>query len=210
MLRSSTRWPRFCSAGSCCGFSGGNEFSSRCDGHASLGRMWSREIVAARFLRGFELHHLHPRQIRVKHIELPLAVFADLRRFVAMRLPTMRFHNRLCLLHVRNTERDVIHHTREFQVHMLGLVQHIFQPISAVRNLHCDPVIRRPHLIVAMPVKPKTENVAVKVVFGVLVVNHETGCGSCGATPRNPPTERAVQICHVRQTRCDGLPDRPR
>src|SRR5271169_4145081 len=102
MLRSSIPSERCCFAGFCCGSSGGDGSSSKSDGHASLRWMRSGEIVAARFVCRFELHHLYPREIRVEYVELPLAVFADLGLFIAVGLPAMRFHDSLRLLHVRN------------------------------------------------------------------------------------------------------------
>ena len=107
--------------------------------------------------------------------------------FVAVRLPAMRFHDRLRLLHVRDAKRNVIHHSRESQIHVLGLVQHIFQPVGAVRNLHRHPIVRCARLIRAMPVKSETENVAIELVFGVAVIDHEIRCESCVAKPRNRP-----------------------
>src|SRR5271169_4586680 len=136
MLRSSIPWERCCSAGFCYGSSGGNGFSSRSEEPASLRRMWAREIGATRFLYRLEFHQLDARKIGIKHVELPLAVFAHLRLFVPMLLPVVGFHDRLRFLHVRNAERDVIHHTRQPHVRMLWLAEHVFQPIRAVRNLH--------------------------------------------------------------------------
>jgi predicted acyltransferase len=162
--------PRCCSAGFCCGSSAANESSLRSEGHASLRRMRPGEVRAARLLHGLEFHELDSRQIGIKHIELPLAVFAHLRLFVPMRLPAVSFQNSLCPFHVSNAERDVIQHAHPPRIRMLGLVHHIFQPIRAVRNLDRHPVgLAGTHS--SMPVGTKPEQFAVEVIFGIAVVN---------------------------------------
>ncbi len=58
------------------------------------------------------------------------------------------------------------------QVGRVGLVQHVFDPVRAVGNLHGDPF---GHVVfhAAMPVRTKAENVAVKMVLGRAVVDEE-------------------------------------
>ena len=53
------------------------------------------------------------------------------------------------------------------------MVQHIFQPIRAVRNLHRDPV-GLAGLHSSVPVQVKSEQVAVEVIFGIAVVNQKS------------------------------------
>src|SRR5208337_2784110 len=67
----------------------------------------------------------------------------------------------------------MIHDARHLQVRMRRLVQHIFQPIGAVGNLHRDPVgLARLHSPV--PVQTKAKQVAVEMIFGVAVVHQKS------------------------------------
>ncbi len=86
----------------------------------------------------------------------------------------MRLHDGLRFFHVGDAERNVVHHPGELQVHVLGLVQHVLQPVGAVGNLQGDPVgLGVFHS--AVPVGAEAEEVAVEVVFGIAVVHDEAG-----------------------------------
>ena len=47
----------------------------------------------------------------------------------------MCFQNCLGLFHIGNAVGDVVHDSRQAQVGMGGLVQHVLQPVGAIRNL---------------------------------------------------------------------------
>ena len=58
------------------------------------------------------------------------------------------------------------------QIGMLRLVQHVFQPISAVRDLNRHPV----GLVIlhaAMPVRTEPENLAIEMIFCLLVIHEK-------------------------------------
>src|SRR5580700_2815900 len=140
----------------------------------SLRWMRPRELRTARLLRRFKLHQLHPRQIRIKHVKLPFSVPSNLRPFVAMSLPAVRFHDPLSLLHVHHTQRDVIQHARKPQIRMLRLIQHILQPVSPVRNLDRHP-IRLVGLHAPTPVRTKAQQVTIKVILHFAAVHQKPG-----------------------------------
>ena len=57
---------------------------------------------------------------------------------------------------------------------MLGLVQHVLDPVGAVGNLQGDPL----GLIVfhpAVPVGTEAEDVAIEMIFGLAMINKKTG-----------------------------------
>ena len=57
---------------------------------------------------------------------------------------------------------------------MLRLIEHVLEPVGAVGHLQRDPVV----LVVvhaSMPVRTETENLAVEMIFGSLVVDEESG-----------------------------------
>ena len=107
---------------------------------ALFGRMRAREIETAWLLYRLELHQFHPREIGIKHIELPLPVSANLRFLVAARLPTVRFHSGLRFLHIGHSKRNVVHNPHKLKIHLFWLIQHVFQPVCAVGDLHSDPI----------------------------------------------------------------------
>src|SRR5258708_2522048 len=65
--------------------------------------MWPDKIRAARLFNRLKVHQFDPRQIRVIHIQLPLAVFPHLRALIPVHLPSVRFQNRLRLFHINHT-----------------------------------------------------------------------------------------------------------
>src|SRR5581483_9936783 len=98
-------------------------------GFAGMGR---GEVAAAGLLGGLELHEFNARQVRIKDVQLPLAVAPHLRVFVAVLLPAVRFQNRLRLFHIGDAVRDVIHDSGKAKVGMRGLVRHVLQPVGAI------------------------------------------------------------------------------
>ena len=84
--------------------------------------MRAHEVRAARLLHRLEFHQLNPRQIRIEQIELPLPVSAHLGFLAPLLLPPMGFQKRLRFLHVHDAQRDVIQHTHQPQIRMLGMV----------------------------------------------------------------------------------------
>ena len=74
------------------------------------------EITATRLLHRFEVHQLDTHEIRIVKVELPFAVSAELRLFVAVRLPTVRLQRSLRFLDLRDPQRNVVHHPGQPQV----------------------------------------------------------------------------------------------
>ena len=55
---------------------------------------------------------------------------------------------------------------------MLGLVQHVFQPVSAVGNLDREPF---GHILfhTAVPVGAKSQDITIEVILGILVIHEK-------------------------------------
>ena len=109
-----------------------------------------------------------------------------------MRFPAVRFQNGLRLLHIGNAERNVIEYPHYPQIRMLWLVQHVFQPVRAVRDLQRHPV----SLVgfhSSVPVGAKSKQVAVKVVFCIAVVNQK------------PSMDHVPRHCRIGQRRRFGF-----
>src|SRR3984885_12646048 len=79
----------------------------------SIRRMRSGEVRTAGLLRRLEFHQFNSREVGIVNVELPLSVFAHLRLFGAVWLPAVRLQNRLSFFHIRDAQRDVIHHSRQ-------------------------------------------------------------------------------------------------
>src|SRR5260370_2605406 len=82
---------------------------------------------------------------------------------------------------VWNTERNVVHHTEHVPVSIGGHVQHVFDPVGAVWDLHVHPVcfgvFHAP-----VPVNMKSQNVFVESVHRRPIMNDE-------ASMNNSPTD---------------------
>ena len=104
---------------------------------------------------------------------MPLPIFAHLRVLVPMRLPSMRLEFGLRSFHIAHTKRDMVHHARRMQIRNSLDVQHVLQPVGAVRNLHRDPV-GAARLHSSLPVEMEAENIFVEVIFRGAVVHDET------------------------------------
>jgi hypothetical protein len=145
------------------------------------------EFRTARLLCRLELHQFNACQIWIVEIELPLSVFAHLRFLLAVRLPSVRLENCLRIFHIRNSERNMVHYSRQPQIGMLWLTQHVLQPVRSVWNLNRHPV----GAVVfhsAMPVRAKAENVAIEMILRVAVIHQKAGVNdamrNCGRRGR--------------------------
>src|SRR5271165_3639765 len=115
---------------------------------------------AARRLHRFRLHQLRPGQVRAIQIELPFAVPSNLRPLVDFHAPPEQYL--IGCLDAGHAERHVMHHTKLLRRRIID-VQHILQPIGALRDAHVhpvDPVVLHP----TVPDILEPENVPVEVV----------------------------------------------
>src|SRR5713101_2989409 len=135
-------------------------------------RMRASVVGAAGFLNGSEFHEFDASVVGIVKIELPFAVAADLGFFVAA--PTVLAKLRFRGVNVGAAESDVDHDAECVMVSVGRDVEHVFEPVGAVRNLHVDPT---GFVVVpsAMPVDVEAENVFVEAVFGGAVVNDKAG-----------------------------------
>ena len=92
---------------------------------------------AAGFLGGCEFHEFDARVIGIVEIELPFAVAADLGLFAAG--PTVFDKLLPSGFDVRDTQSDVIHHAEGVMVGAGWDVEHVFDPVGAVGDLHVHP-----------------------------------------------------------------------
>src|SRR5579872_5555244 len=155
----------------------------------SFGWVRSGEIGAARFFGRFEFHEFDAGEIGIEEIELPLPVPAHLGFLAIVRLPSMRLEKSLRLFHVGDTQRNVIEHAHKLQIGMLGMVQHVFEPVGAIGDLHGDPV-GLVGLHAAVPVEMEAKKVTVEMIFGLAAmdqksdVDHVAGDGRMGRCGR--------------------------
>src|SRR2546430_14201041 len=135
------------------------------------------EFGAAWFFGGLELHEFDASVVRVVEIELPFAVAADLGFFVAVPavLAKLLFRG----VDVRNAQSDMVHDTESVMVSVGWDVEHVFDPVGAIGDLHVHPAgfVVFPS---AMPVDVKAQDVFVEAVFGDAIVHDE-------ANVDNPP-----------------------
>src|SRR6266705_4171378 len=135
-------------------------------------RMRASVVGAAGFLNGSEFHEFDTGVVGVVEIELPFAVTADLGFFGAV--PTVLAKLLFGGVDVRDSESDVVHDAESMMVSVGRDVEHVFEPVGAVGDLHVDPTgfVVVPSTV---PVDVEAENVSVEMVFGGAAINHNTG-----------------------------------
>ena len=128
----------------------------------SLGGMRRLIRMAARRLHRCELHDFHASAVGIVGIEAVFAVAPD---FGAVEcLQTMRAQLSRGGLGVFDAERKMILHA-EFLVICVGRnVQHVLDPIVAVRHLNFIPILAV-ILEATVPIEAKAKNIAIEVVF---------------------------------------------
>ncbi len=134
-------------------------------------RMRASVVGAAWFLNGREFHEFDAGVVGIVEIKLPFAVPADLGFFVAA--PTILAKLRFGGVNVRDAESDVVHDAESVMVSVRRNVEHVFEPVSAVGDLHVHPagfVVRSS----AVPVDVEAEDVFVETIFGAAIVNYES------------------------------------
>src|SRR6266446_4377015 len=135
-------------------------------------RMRASVVGAAGFLNGSEFHELDTGVVGVIEVELPLAVAADFGFFVAA--PSVLAKLRFRGVNVGDAESDVVHDAESVMVSVGWDVEHVFDPVGAVGDLHVYPTgfVVFPS---AVPVDVEAEKVFVEFVFRGAVVNDEAG-----------------------------------
>ncbi len=135
-------------------------------------RMRASVVGAAGFLNGSEFHEFDTSVVRIVEVELPFAVAADLRFFVAA--PSVLAKLRFRGVDVGDAESDVVHDAESVMVSVGRDIEHVLDPIGAVGDLHVHPAgfVIFPS---AMPVDVEAENVFVEAIFCGAVVDDEPG-----------------------------------
>src|SRR5215467_16263842 len=132
--------------------------------------MRAGEVGAARLLHWSEFHEFDAGQVRIVKIELPFAVSADFGFFGELDAVFLQFLFRC--VNVGHADSDVIHNSTKPLIGVGFDVDHEFEPVRAVRDLHRNPV----GLMVlhsTVPVGAETENVFVEVLRGGAIANDE-------------------------------------
>ena len=128
------------------------------------------EFGAAGFFLGSEFHEFDAGLVGVVYVELPFTVAAEFGFF--RELYTVLDELRFCGLDVGNTERDVVHDAEEMFVLACWVVDHKFEPISAIGHLERNPG----GFIVfhsSMPVGTEAENVFVEMIHSGAILDDE-------------------------------------
>src|SRR5262252_3559267 len=134
--------------------------------------MSSGEFGAARFFLWRKLHEFDSGKVGIVKIELPFAIAADFGFFGEWSAVFAELFLRG--MDVGNAESDVIHYAEEMFVLAGRVVQHQFEPVSAVGNLEGDPggfVVFHP----AVPVGTETKDVFVEMFHGCAIADNEAG-----------------------------------
>src|SRR5260370_28944488 len=119
------------------------------------------EFGAAGLLRGREFHELDAGVVRIVEIKLPLAVAADL-GLIEDRDNIFLAQTSGFRFNVRNSYSDVIHDAEGLMGSVRPKIEHVFEPVSPVGDLHVDPTgifVRSS----AVPIQAKSQNVFVEV-----------------------------------------------
>ena len=129
---------------------------------------------------------------------MPFAVATHLGLFVAA--PTVLAKLLFRRVDVRDSESHVVHDAEGVMVSVGGNVEHVFDPVGAIGDLHVDPagfVVFPP----TMPVDVEAENISIEAVFRVRVPNDEAdmddtqiGPGPRSAGVRRPPKADAMPL----------------
>src|SRR6266581_4150058 len=127
---------------------------------------------AAGLLRGREFHEFDAGVVGIVEVKLPFAVATHLGLSVAA--PTVLAKLLLRRVDVRDSESHVVHDAESVMVSVGGNVEHVFDPVGAIGDLHVDPagfVVFPP----TMPVDVEAENIFIEAVFGGAIVNDKAG-----------------------------------
>src|SRR2546430_9266448 len=93
---------------------------------------------AAGLLAGREFHEFDARVVGIVEVKLPFAVATHLGLFVAA--PTVLAKLLFRRVDVRDSESHVVHDAESVMVSVGGNVEHVFDPVRAIGDLHVDPV----------------------------------------------------------------------
>ena len=158
--------------------------------------MRSGEFGTARLFYRLQFHEFHPRVIGIVEIELPLAVSADFGFFrglptVLEKLPSDRSN-------VGHTKCNVVHDADGVMTGVGRYVEHVFEPVGAVRNLHADPA-GFAIFHATLPVEMETENILVEMIFGQAIAHNESRMNQPRAgLPGNPARRRGNRLLQER------------
>ncbi len=128
-----------------------------------------------------ELHEFDAGVVGIVEIELPFAVAADFGLLAAG--PTVFAKLRFRGVDVWDAEGDVVHDAECVMIRVGWDIEHVFDPVGAIRNLHVNPV-RFVVFHSAVPIDMEAEDVFVKVIFGRAIVNNKAGVDDPGADQR--------------------------
>ena len=133
--------------------------------------MSSRKCRAARLFYRLEFHAFHARTVGIVQIQLPLAVAPELRLFA--QFSAVLDEHSLCLLDRGHSQRDMIHDAYHALARAGRDIEHVLEPVRAVRYLHAHPIC----FVVfhaALPVEVKAEHIFVEVIFDPPVVHNKS------------------------------------
>src|SRR6266436_6645111 len=133
--------------------------------------MGASKFGATRLFLWREFHEFDAGVVGVVEIELPFAIAAQLGLFSG--LPAILDELLFGGVNIRYPKRDVVHYTERMFVSIGRDVEHVLDPVRAVRHLHGDPIV----FVVlhsSMPIGTESQDVFVEMVFGGAVTDYET------------------------------------
>src|SRR5690348_13711934 len=157
--------------------------------------------MATWFLGGDELHNFDTCAVWIVGVQAVFTVTADLWAVKALQAVQVKLP---CgSMNVFNAESEMILHPKFLVVGIGRNVEHVFNPVGAVRNVEFVPV-NAVVLESAVPVEAKTKNLHVKTILSGHVFDHET----CMEQMR-PDLLGFRHVCHLRRRFLDennGVP----
>lgn len=142
--------------------------------------MFASEGRAAGLLRGSELHELYPGEVGVEEVELDLAIAANLALCAVSPFAVIVAEDADGVFHADYTEGEVVHNTDMLKGGVWAIVEHVFEPVRAIRDLDADPVVHI-GLGPAMPIGAEAENLLPESVLFGTVGDHEADVDDASA-----------------------------
>ena len=127
--------------------------------------------MAARFLFRSEFHHFDASAVWIVRVQTVFAIAADFRAIEYSQAVGVKLGR--SIVNIFHAERKMILHSKLFVVSIGRNVEHVFDPVGAVRNLQfvpVDAVILEP----AVPVEAESQKVNIETILRSHVFDHET------------------------------------
>ena len=128
--------------------------------------------MAARFLGGLEFHELDACEIGIVGVKRPFSVPSNFRAVKFLQSVLVELFG--SAVNVSHAQRKMILYAEILAVGVCRNVQHVFDPVVAVRDLDFVPVDAIV-LEAAIPIQPEAKKVDIEAIFSGGVFNDKPG-----------------------------------